>query len=126
MMGAALTAGAPARGVHQLDKIPLPLEGRGAPAPDVDEEDPIVDECLQDALGLFPGLLSAEDEAEHRRFLRAFILTHPAARALYNQIRYDRLRKQPATTSSGPVAKDGALIESDAEALGDGTRGVRR
>jgi hypothetical protein len=107
-----------------MGEIPSQLDdGEGAPGPDLDEEDPIVKECLQDALGLFPGVLSAEAEAEHRRLLRAFILTHPAARALYDQIRYDRLRKQPGTASSGPVAKDGALIDGEAEAIGDGTTG---
>jgi hypothetical protein len=110
-----------------MGNFPLQLEDGEAPGPEAAaEDDPIVEECLRDALGMFPGMLSAEDEEEHRRFLRAFILTHPAARALYDQIRYDRLRAQPGNASSGPVAKDGALLDGDAEDLGDGTMGARR
>jgi hypothetical protein len=110
-----------------MSKIPLKLEdGEPAPGPEADPEDAIVEECLRDALGMFPGMLSAEDEAEHRRFLRAFILTHPAARALYDQIRYDRLRAQPGQGSSGPVAKDGALLDGESDARSDGTGGARR
>jgi hypothetical protein len=113
--------------VEIMIRIPSQLdEDEGAPAPNADEDDAILEECLQDALGLFPGVLSAEAVEEHRRFLRAFILTHPAARALYDQIRYDRLRKQPATASSGPVAKDGALLDGQVEDVGDGTTGARR
>ena len=50
--------------------------------PGGEEEDPIVQECIEDALGLFPGLLTPEQEASHRMFLAAFIKTHPAAAPL--------------------------------------------
>jgi hypothetical protein len=60
---------------------------REVPAVSEDDLDPILEECLNDALGPFVDDLSPEELADHRRFLTMFIKTHPAASA-----RYDRLR----------------------------------
>lgn len=80
-----------------------------------------MEECIRDALGPFLGLLSPEEIADHRRFLTAFITTHPAAVPLY-----ERLRKRPNTnTRSGDMAREGAPDEDENEVRSDGTSGER-
>jgi hypothetical protein len=96
-----------------LDEADAPVEE--------EEEDPIVEECIKDALGPYLGLLSPEEIADHRSFLVAFITTHPAAVPLY-----DRLRKRPTNIKSGETVRDGAPVEAEAEDVGNGTVGGRR
>jgi len=87
-----------------------------------DEEDPIVEECIRDALGPYLDILSPEEVADHRRFLVAFITTHPAAVPLY-----DRLRKRStARVRSGSAPLDGSAAEEEPEAEDDGTFGRQR
>ena len=105
-------------------KNPLELDREGLP-PEVTApvaEDPVVEECLRDALAQFDGMLSPEEVEEHRRFLEVVIRTHPEASRLY-----ERLRQRPTFAGSGDVAKDGALIDDGVDAnLVDGTVGGRR
>jgi hypothetical protein len=105
--------------------IPLELDDGEAGAGAADE---IVEECLADALGPWLGVMTPEQVAEQRALLTAFILTHPAARPLYDGVRYARLRAQPGSDQSGDVAKDGVIAggAGEAERLGDGTTGGRR
>jgi hypothetical protein len=108
-----------------MTKNPLDLDEEGADlGAAIDENDPVVEECLQDALALFPGLMSPEEVLEHRRLLTVFITTHPAARPLYERVLEGR-RRRLATAASGTVAKDGVVVEGPAEILGDGTVGRR-
>ena len=108
-----------------MTKDPLELHGGGAdPSAEIDENDPVVEECLQDALALFPGVMSPEEVLEHRRLLTVFITTHPAARPLYERALEGRRQRLP-TATSGPVAKDGVVGEGTADILGDGTLGRR-
>ncbi|WP_437623720.1 hypothetical protein [Sorangium sp. So ce1151] len=92
-----------------------------------DGEDPLLASCLDDALGPYLGALSPEEIEDYRRFLTVFITTHPAAAPLY-----DRLRARPPVLSeSGEVAREGAgaegaMAETAAPDLGDGTFGGRR
>jgi hypothetical protein len=109
-----------------MRKIPLEVKSDEAPelGADVDEADPVVEECLQDALGPYLGLLSAAEVTEHRRFLAAFVTTHPAARPLYERVLEGR-RRRPANATSGPTVKDGAPVESEGNVAGNGTEGRR-
>jgi hypothetical protein len=97
-----------------MTQDPLKLDETGAP---VDEEDPVVEECIRDALSPYVGVLSPEEMADHRRLLVAFITTHPVVVPLY-----ERLRKRPANEKSGEMARDGATAED----VGNGTVGGRR
>src|SRR4051812_25805784 len=101
-----------------MTQDPLKLDETGAP---VEEEDPVVEECIRDALGPFVGVLSPEALADHRRFLVAFITTHPVAAPLY-----ERLRKRPTNEVSGEVRRDGTMVEGKVEDVGNGTVGGRR
>ncbi len=83
-----------------------------------------MEECLRDAFGPFLPLMSPDEILEHRRFLTVFITTHPSARPLYERALEAR-RQRPPTATSGPVAKDGVVVEGTAEILGDGTLGRR-
>lgn len=109
-----------------MRKIPLELDREGVP-PEVSApmaEDPIVEECLRDAITPFEGMLSPEEVEEHRRFLTLFILTHPAASRLHQRLVSGQ---RPTVAGSGPVAKDGALVnDSPEEEVADGTVGGRR
>jgi hypothetical protein len=110
-----------------MGKIPLELDkgdAEGA-AEELDWDDPIVAECLKDALGPYVGLLTPEEVIEHKRFLTIFITTHPEARPIYERLREGR-RQRPATAMSGDVAKDGAPVEGTDAILGSGTEGGRR
>ena len=109
---------APRRGT--MTGIPLMLDEAEAP---VEEEDPVVEECIKDALGPYLGLLSPEEIADHRRFLVAFITTHPAAYPLY-----ERLRKRPVNIKSAEALRDGARATDggEAEDAANGTMGGRR
>jgi hypothetical protein len=108
-----------------MTKNPLELqEGSADPGAEIDENDPVVEECLRDALGPFLPLMSPEDVLEHRRFLTVFITTHPTARPLYERALEARRQRLP-TATSGEVAKDGVVVEGAAEILGDGTLGRR-
>jgi hypothetical protein len=83
-------------------------------------EDPVVEECLRDALGPYLDLLSPSELAEHRRLLTAFIKTHPAAMPLY-----ERLRRRPAgNIRSGEVAREGTLAGEGFADAGTGTSGA--
>src|SRR5689334_22939679 len=92
--------------------------GRDAAADD-EEEDPIVEECVRDALTPYVRILSPEGLAEHRSFLIVFIMTHPATAPLH-----ERLRKRPAVLAeSGEVAREGTIAADPEQARGDGTVG---
>src|SRR5262245_53365323 len=85
------------------------------------EEDPIVEECIRDALGPFLDVLSPEVLADHRRFLAAFITTHPVAAPLY-----DRLRKRATRVRSGEMARGESEDEGAKAVQDDGTFGRPR
>jgi hypothetical protein len=90
------------------------------PAPE--EEDPIVAECLRDALGPYEGALSPEELADYRAFLTLFITTHLAAAPLY-----ERLRKKPLVVSeSGVMPRERAAAHVETPVLGTGTSGRSR
>src|SRR5262245_14543127 len=92
-----------------------------SPGEDEDDEDPIVEECIRDALGPYLEVLSPEEVADDRRFLAAFITTHPAAVTLH-----ERLRKRSTTRiRSGSVPLDEPATEEEPEAQDDGTFGRR-
>jgi hypothetical protein len=108
-----------------MTKDPLELhEGDADLGAEIDENDPVVEECLQDALAQFPGVMSPEQIVEHRRLLTVFITTHPSARPLYERVLEGR-RQRSLTAASGTVAKDGVVVGGTAEILGDGTVGRR-
>jgi len=68
------------------------------------DDDPLVEECLRDAMCPYLGVLSPEEASDYREFLIVFMKTHPAAAPLYR-----RLRKRPvATQGSGDVPREGA------------------
>ncbi|MEP7123531.1 MAG: hypothetical protein ABJE95_21565 [Byssovorax sp.] len=86
-----------------------------------DEPDPILDECLSDALGGLLDVLSPEELADHRRMLTMFIKTHPAASARYERLTAGRI---VVVASGDPVGE----TEATPLALpikGDGTFGGR-
>lgn len=94
---------------------------RGAGA-EGEEEDPIVEECVRDAVAPYLGVLSPEELAEYRSFLVVFITTHPTTAPIY-----ERLRKRPAVLAeSGEVAREGAIPADLEQARGDGTFGGSR
>lgn len=93
----------------------------GAASGEPEPIDPIVEECLQDALGPYLGLLSPEEVLEHRQFLTMFLTTHPQARLTYERLAAGR-RKRAPVARSGDVAKDGVLLADDEL---DGTSGGR-
>jgi hypothetical protein len=121
-------------------------EWLGAPEGE-DEEDPLVEECVSDALAPYVGVLSPEELTDHRRFLILFITTHPAAAPLYRRLRQrpplsesgeisrdtaasdqdvGSPRLQPALSESGEVPRDGAATEDAPPAWGDGKLGGSR
>jgi hypothetical protein len=93
----------------------------GEAAATADEEDPIVEECIRDALGPYGAALSPEELADYRKFLSVFITTHPAAAPLHQ-----RLRKRKATVASGEVEREGDGAEEAAAVRSDGTFGGPR
>jgi len=109
-----------------MRKVPPELDREGVP-PDVTApvaEDPIVEECLRDALAPFEGLLSPEEVEDERRFLEVVIRTHPEASRLYERVASGQ---RPTLAGSGDVAKDGTLINEGVDVkLDDGTVGGRR
>lgn len=107
---------------HDASDEPGELEPPG-------DADPILEDCLADALGPYLGALSPEEIEDYRRLLTIFIKTHPVAAPLY-----DRLRARPPVPSeSGEVAReasspraDGPVAGETAAARRDGTFGGRR
>jgi hypothetical protein len=94
------------------------------PTDAAEEEDPVVEECLRDALAPYLDVLPPEEIADHRALLTLFIKTHPAAAPLY-----ERLRKRRVTASSSDVPRErpnaGAAPTSPARLNGT-TNGRRR
>lgn len=94
---------------------------REEPAVNEDELDPILEECLNDALGPFVDSLSPDELADHRQLLTMFIKTHPAASA-----RYDRLRAGSlVVVASGDPADSAADAVETPRRKADGTVGGR-
>ncbi len=108
-----------------MRKVPLELDREGEP-PEVTApvaEDPVVEECLREALAPFEDLLSPEEVDDERRLLELVIRTHPKASRLYERLVSGQ---RPALAGSGEVAKDGTLVDEVVDAkLGDGTGGGR-
>lgn len=97
-------------------------------AAEADEDDPIVEECIRDALAPYLRVFSPEELADHRAFLTVFIKTHPAAAPLY-----ERLRKRRVASASGDVPRERPLAapardEGSTEVAGrlNGTSNGRR
>jgi hypothetical protein len=67
-------------------------------------DDPFIEECLQDALGPYMGVLSPEQVADYRDFLTIFLTTHPAAAPIYQSLRARRV----ANAASGKVPRGDA------------------
>jgi hypothetical protein len=97
-----------------------PLRLDEAAAGTSEDDDPIVRECIEDALALFPGALTAEQEASHRMFLAAFIKTHPAAAPLY-----DRLRARPRDLRTVTRPKDDTPVAEESAAVREVAGGGR-
>lgn len=72
--------------------------------PPADADDPFIEECLQDALGPYMGVLSPEQVADYRSFLTIFLTTHPAAGPIYQRLRARRV----ANTASAEVPRGDA------------------
>lgn len=87
-----------------------------------EKEDPVVEECIRDALQPYLGVLSPEELADHRQFLIAFITTHPVASPLYERLRQ---RRDPRDHSDD-VVREGAQAPETEQAQDDGTSGRKR
>ncbi len=83
-----------------------------------DTQDPVVEECIRDALAPYLEALSPEELTDYRNFLIAFIRTHPVASRLY-----ERLRERSLTSKSGDLAREDAPAEGEALPRANGTFG---
>jgi hypothetical protein len=80
--------------------------------------DPVVEECIADAMAMCEGIMTPEEILEHRRFLTLFITTHPMAAPIYERLRVRRLGKR-----SGDVAKDDVVLGAELDlATAEGER----
>lgn len=80
---------------------------------DLDEEDdPLLDEILHDALAPYVDALTPEQLADYRAFLAVFITTHPATAP-----RYQRLRERQVRKASDARARDEASALNGAAPL---------
>jgi hypothetical protein len=70
--------------------------------------DPILEECLRDALEPYLPILTPDEIAEHRAFLIAFFHTHPVASRLYRGV-----RQEPAQLQSTERAIEGLGSEDN-------------
>ena len=71
--------------------------------PSIDEDDPLLEELIADALRPYRAALSPEQLADYRAFLAIFFTTHPAVAP-----RYERLRERERRKASGTMERGGA------------------
>lgn len=83
--------------------------------------DPIIEECVADAIAPYRALLTPAELEEHRRLLTLFITTQPEAAAIH-----DRLRARTVGKSSGDVVKESWTNEATAEELRERAEGGKR
>lgn len=82
-------------------------------------QDPLIEECIRDALEPWMKVLTPEQIAEHRALLKVFITTHPAAKPLYERLRL----RTPSIGGSGVVSREGATASPSVPMPSDGTFG---
>ena len=73
---------------------PAELDGEEPP---IDEDDPLLEELIADALRPYLAALSPEQIADYRAFLAIFFTTHPAVAPRYERLR-DRQRLKASST----------------------------